>query len=219
MFHREVRTVTPRPLPGGASDDSAQSCIVRAAVSCAQPIVFPFCQRFSTQVPAATVTVSALRRRLLLLPRVCKRWARILGRPSAAWARTEIDLYDLHRSYERRSDDLPLMDTRVISAWFCRWSTIPTRRQSPGSHVCNCLRTIAAWSRRRPNCMRRLLIEDFALNGTLPTFVTATIVGSQCSSLVSLSLVAPAVGLEGSGISALVALTQLTDLQVRSGPI
>ena len=69
---------------------------------------------------------------------------------------------------------------------------------------------------RRPNCVRQLTIDDSSQNNTLPAVAAATIVGSQCSSLVSLSIVAPVMGLEGEGIASLVALTRLTHLEVRS---
>ena len=64
--------------------------------------------------------------------------------------------------------------------------------------------------------MQQLAIDDLSLNNTLPAVATATIMGSQCSSLISLSIMAPVVGLEGEGIAALVALTRLTQLEVRS---
>ena len=67
--------------------------------------------------------------------------------------------------------------------------------------------------------MRRLWIEDLSTLNTLPAVVMATIIGSQVSSLVSLSIQAPVVGLDGDGIAALVALTQLTYLEVRGGRV
>ncbi len=57
-----------------------------------------------------------------MLPLVCKRWARILAQPSAAWEVSEIDLEELHKHDEWRDDGLPYLDARVVSAWFSRWA-------------------------------------------------------------------------------------------------
>jgi len=53
-------------------------------------------------------------RRLKALPRVCKRWARILGQPSAAWEDATIDLDLLHDLTGIREE---FMDAQVVSAW------------------------------------------------------------------------------------------------------
>ncbi len=53
----------------------------------------------------------------MALPRVCKRWARVLGRPSTAWEHTAIDLDKVH---DRDYSDSPLLDARAVSAWFSR---------------------------------------------------------------------------------------------------
>ncbi len=59
--------------------------------------------------------------RLLDLPLVCKRWACILGRPSAVWKNTRIDLYWLHEGDGTgNTGEAPLLDSRVVSAWFSR---------------------------------------------------------------------------------------------------
>jgi len=57
---------------------------------------------------------------LAALPLVCKRWARILGRPPAALERADIELGAVHKHEEEREDDLPYLDARVVSAWFAR---------------------------------------------------------------------------------------------------
>jgi len=51
---------------------------------------------------------------------------------------------------------------------------------------------------------------------SMPTAVTATILGSQCGSLVELDIWAPDVGMAGPNIAALAALTRLTRLDVRT---
>lgn len=63
----------------------------------------------------------ALRGRLMALPCVCKRWARILGQPCAAWEHAKIELDKLYeREWPQDADyDRPL-DARVVSAWFSR---------------------------------------------------------------------------------------------------
>ncbi len=63
-----------------------------------------------------------LRGRLTVLPRVCKRWARILERPCAAWETAEIDLHELYKHSDLDLDgaDWPPLDPRVVSAWFSR---------------------------------------------------------------------------------------------------
>ena len=57
--------------------------------------------------------------------------------------------------------------------------------------------------------------EYFYETATVPAVVAATMFGSQCGSLLSLSIMVPTVGLEGDGITALAALTRLTYLDVR----
>ena len=59
----------------------------------------------------------------MVLPRVCKLWAHILSQPSAAWTHADIDLRDLHRRDNFAGGDRPLLDTTVVSAWFCRCLT------------------------------------------------------------------------------------------------
>ena len=59
-------------------------------------------------------------RRLTALPLVCKRWARILARPSAAWEHADIELGAVHKHEDEREYDLPYLDARVVSAWFAR---------------------------------------------------------------------------------------------------
>ncbi len=63
--------------------------------------------------------------------------------------------------------------------------------------------------------MLRLKLTDLVYVEVMPTAVTATILGSQCSSLLELELVAPIVGMAGPNIAALAALTRLTRLDVR----
>ena len=50
----------------------------------------------------------------------------------------------------------------------------------------------------------------------MPTAATATIFGSQCSSLVELRIAATDVGLAGTEIATLAVLTRLTLLEVRA---
>ena len=57
----------------------------------------------------------------MVLPCVCKRWARILGQPCAAWEHITVELSDLHsRSKYRGQDEHLFLDARVIAAWFSR---------------------------------------------------------------------------------------------------
>ena len=56
-----------------------------------------------------------------MLPRVCKRWARILEQPSCAWEHANIDIQLLHD--RRELDNMPpqpFLDARVIAAWWTR---------------------------------------------------------------------------------------------------
>lgn len=62
--------------------------------------------------------------------------------------------------------------------------------------------------------MRSLCVEDGVRDLTMPAVVTAIILGSQCGSLLTLSIEAPAVGLAGASVAALAALTRLRDLKV-----
>ncbi len=60
-----------------------------------------------------------LRRRLTVLPLVCKRWARILGQASPAWEQVDFDwLYK--RSNDRGAGRLRVVP-EVISTWFGRY--------------------------------------------------------------------------------------------------
>lgn len=63
--------------------------------------------------------------------------------------------------------------------------------------------------------MLSLRLGEWLLVETMPTAVTATILGSQCNSLLQLELVAPSVGMAGPNIAALAALTRLAHLDVR----
>ena len=69
---------------------------------------------------------------------------------------------------------------------------------------------------RRSNCVLRLALIDLVKVEVMPTAVTATVLGSQCSSLLELELRAPNVGMAGPKIAALAALTRLTRLDVRT---
>ena len=68
---------------------------------------------------------------------------------------------------------------------------------------------------RRANCIHELAINDSHFDNVLPAVVTATIFGSQCSSLTALYLVPAVVGLAGAEIAAVAALTQLRFFKVR----
>jgi len=70
---------------------------------------------------------------------------------------------------------------------------------------------------RRANCIQQLRIEDSILVGTMPAVIAATILGSQCSSLEVLHIKPESVGMAGTGIAALAALTRLRCLEVRVG--
>ena len=63
-----------------------------------------------------------------MLPLVCKRWARVLGRPSDAWESIMIDLHSLHGRGDGAAalDQWPLLNARVISAWFGQCVTLHT---------------------------------------------------------------------------------------------
>ena len=64
--------------------------------------------------------------------------------------------------------------------------------------------------------MRQLSIMDSMLICALPAALTATILGTQSSSLLNLHIAAARVGLAGAEIAALAVLTRLTCLSVRS---
>ncbi len=55
-----------------------------------------------------------------MLPRVCKRWARILRQPSAAWQRIAIGSCVLERPGRREKHGYTTEDLSAISAWFGR---------------------------------------------------------------------------------------------------
>ena len=61
----------------------------------------------------------SLARRVTVLPLVCKRWAHILGQPSAVWADMFIDLQEFHKR-DDDNDGRPFLDARVMSSWFSR---------------------------------------------------------------------------------------------------
>ena len=63
--------------------------------------------------------------------------------------------------------------------------------------------------------MRRLSLWDFTDSEILPGVITATIFGSQCSTLRHLDMEAAAVGLAGRELAAVAVLTQLSFLKVR----
>jgi len=66
-----------------------------------------------------------------------------------------------------------------------------------------------------------LITEGWSSDFTdrLPAVVMASICGSQCSSLLALCITPQDVGLGGSDITALAALTRLTYLMVRMLPL
>ena len=70
-------------------------------------------------------------------------------------------------------------------------------------------------SRRRANRVRHLCISDGMWMCSMPAALTPTILATQCSSLLELTIDAAKVGLIGDGISILAALTRLTCLSVR----
>ena len=73
---------------------------------------------------------------------------------------------------------------------------------------------------RRANCMRHLSIEDSVFSDTMPTAVTAAMLGSQCSSLLTLRIGTMETGLADADreITALAMLTWLQELEVRRDP-
>ena len=76
---------------------------------------------------------------------------------------------------------------------------------------------------RRPDCIRRLIICDdvtrsFSPQLPMPAVLTATVLGSQRSSLQVLCLTIGVSGLNGSDFAALLVLTQLRHLKVRLEP-
>ncbi len=77
-----------------------------------------------------------------------------------------------------------------------------------------------SWSRRRPNSVRRLCIDDdddVERDITvLPAAVTGAVFCSQSSSLVKLRLLAVDVGINGRRFEALAVLTRLASLEVRT---
>jgi len=66
--------------------------------------------------------------------------------------------------------------------------------------------------------VRQLCIMDYNAVCRLPAAVMATILGTQCGSLLELEIEASRVGFAGAEIAALAALTRLTRLSVRSRP-
>ena len=66
--------------------------------------------------------------------------------------------------------------------------------------------------------MSSLRLSEWLYIDNVPTAVTATMVGSQRSSLVALDIMAPSVGTAGPNTAALPALTRLTCLDVRPYP-
>jgi len=79
---------------------------------------------------AITETARSLCRRLLILPRVCKRWATVLTRPSAIWDRIDVGVRELRGRERPREPGLPLLDAWVMSTWFSRsgpYARLPIR--------------------------------------------------------------------------------------------
>ena len=64
--------------------------------------------------------------------------------------------------------------------------------------------------------MRRLTLYDELYTETMPAALTASMLSSQCGSLVELDVAAPVVGLAGPNVAILAALTRLTLLEVRT---
>ena len=62
--------------------------------------------------------------------------------------------------------------------------------------------------------MQRLSLYGWTTTEIMPALVTGIMLASQCSSLLELDIVAPAVGLAGPEIAAVAALTRLRRLQV-----
>jgi hypothetical protein len=131
---------------------------------------------------------------LTVLPLVSKRWARILRQPSEAWQHAEIDLASLlsRKSLADVSDDAM---ARVV--------------------LSQC--AVMSWFGRRPNCVLQMELGASSEIYTLPAVTTATILGSQCSSLRVLHMEVSHVGLSGVETAALAALTKLERLQVAVG--
>ncbi len=65
---------------------------------------------------AGHLTTSVLRCRLMMLPLVCKRWARMLRQPSAIW---ECGVVDLQVLYDRGEYGFALDNCKVFD-WFNR---------------------------------------------------------------------------------------------------
>jgi len=94
----------------------------------------PFAPRIgalSTSAAACTIieqqrasNSSVLTRRFIVLPLVCKQWARILGQPSAAWECGVIDLQALYNRECERDTDVDFgFDNDRLRAWFHRCAT------------------------------------------------------------------------------------------------
>jgi len=64
--------------------------------------------------------------------------------------------------------------------------------------------------------VRRLTMHDLRYTETMPAALAASMLSSQCSSLLELDMVSPVVGLAGPSVAALAALTRLTFLDVRT---
>ena len=73
-------------------------------------------------------------------------------------------------------------------------------------------------SSRRANCIQQLSMWDHVRTRTMPAVVMAMVLGSQCSSLQGLFIIATDVGLAGVEIAVLAAMTRLTYLEVSCGP-
>jgi len=74
--------------------------------------------------------------------------------------------------------------------------------------------------RRRANCMRHISIADRVFSNTMPTAVTAAMLGSQCGSLLTLRIATEETGLADADrhIAALATLTRLQRLEVCRHP-
>lgn len=79
---------------------------------------------------AITEMARSLCRRLMILPRICKRWANVLTLPSAIWDHIDIGVQELRGRGRPREPGLLLLDARVMSTWFSRsgpYARLPIR--------------------------------------------------------------------------------------------
>ena len=103
-------------------------------------------------------------------------------------------------------------------AWSASWPLYSQLPSAPWLVQLTLVSDSLGVTRRHAQCVRQLSMRDSQERdtATLPAAVTTALIGSQCGSLLTLSISAADVGLAGAHIIALAALTALTRLEVRA---